>query len=176
MREVRAITITIKGEPADGSKKNPDAPKPEEENAKAKETTKSSAQNLSSWLVHRTLSEAESQLKIAAEYEFSKYYTTHDDYIGQRNFEIAKAIIGIAVNVGSSVVSGATVGASAGGAVGAVIGAAAGALFSGVNLALQYNRAMEQQQLTINQLDAQLQYTRQRSGYSLTSGSVGEDK
>lgn len=175
MREVRAITITIKGESADGSKKNPDAPKPEEENAKAKETTKSSAQNLSSWLVHRTLSEAESQLKIAAEYEFSKYYTTHDDYIGQRNFEIAKACVGIAVNVGTSIVSGAMVGALAG-PVGAAIGAAAGAAFSGVNLALQYNRAMERQQLTVNQLNAQLQYTRQRSGYSLTSGSVGEDK
>ena len=175
MREVRAITITIKGESADGSKKNPDAPKPEEENAKAKETTKSSAQNLSSWLVHRTLSEAESQLKIAAEDEFSKYYTTHDDYIGQRNFEIAKACIGIAVNVGTSMVSGAMVGASAG-PVGAAIGAVAGATFSGVNLALQYNRAMERQQLTVNQLNAQLQYTRQRSGYSLTSGSVGEDK
>ena len=174
-RETRAITITIKAK-GEGKPSSPKPSKPEEKNQEAKEETKSEAQNLSSWLVHKALNEAESQLKSAVDYEFSKYYSTHDDYIGQRNYEIAKANINIAVSVGTSIYSGAAMGASIGGPVGAAVGAVASAVASGVNLAIQYNRAMEQQQLKIDQMNAQLSYTRQRSGYSLTSGSIGENK
>ena len=175
-RETRAITITIR---AKGEAKAEDSAKkanPEEKNQEAKGEAKSAAQNLSSWLIHRALNEAASQLKSAVDYEFSKYYTTHDDYIGQRNYEIAKAQINLAVSVGTSLYSGMSMGASIGGPVGAAVGLAASAVSSGVNLALQYSRAMEQQQLKIDQMNAQLSYTRQRSGYSLTSGSIGENK
>lgn len=175
-RETRAITITIRTK-GEGKPSKPSEPsKPEEKNQEAKSETKSAAQNLSSWLVHKALNEAESQLKSAVDYEFSMYYSTHDDYIGQRNYEIAKANINLAVSVGTSLYSGAAMGASVGGPVGAAVGLAASAVSTGVNLALQYSRAMEQQQLKINQMNAQLSYTRQRSGYSLTSGSIGEDR
>lgn len=174
-RETRAITITIRAK-GEGKPSNPKPSKPEEKNQEAKEETKSGGQNLSSWLVHKALDEAKSQISTAVDYEFSKYYSTHDDYIGQRNYEIAKANISLAVSVGTSIYSGAAMGASLGGPIGAAVGAMASTVFTGVNLALQYNRAMEQQQLKIDQMNAQLSYTRQRSGYSLTSGSVGEDK
>ena len=175
-RETRAITITIISKSGEEPSPTPSPSKPEEENAEVKSETKSAAQNLSSWLIHKALNEAEAQLKSAVDYEFSKYYSTHDDYIGQRNYEIAKANINIAVSVGTSIYSGAAMGASIGGPVGAAVGAVASAVASGVNLAIQYNRAMEQQQLKIDQMNAQLSYTRQRSGYSLTSGSIGENK
>lgn len=176
-RETRAITITIKTKnKAAPSPSAPKPSKPEEKNAEAKSETKSAAQNLSSWLVHKALNEAEQQLKSAVDYEFSMYYSTHDDYIGQRNFEIARANINMAVKVGTSLYSGVSMAASIGGPIGAAISAAAAVVSTGVDLALQYSRAMEQQQLKIDQMNAQLSYTRQRSGYSLTSGSVGEDR
>lgn len=174
-RETRAITITIKAK-GEGKPSSPKPSKPEEKNTEAKSETKSEGQNLSSWLVHKALNEAEQQIKSAVDYEFSMYYSTHDDYIGQRNYEIAKASINMAVKVGTSLYSGAAMGASIGGPIGAAIGAAASAVSVGVDLALQYSRAMEQQQLKIDQMNAQLSYTRQRSGYSLTAGSVGENK
>ena len=174
-RETRAITITIRAK-GEGKPSSPKPSKPEDENEEAKSETKSEGQNLSSWLVHKALDEAKSQISTAVDYEFSRYYSTHDDYIGQRNYEIAKANISLAVSVGTSIYAGAKMGAAVGGPIGAAAGAAMATITSGVNLALQYNRAMEQQQLKIDQMNAQLSYTRQRSGYSLTSGSVGEDK
>lgn len=131
---------------------------------------------LTSWLVHQALNEAKTQIITAVDYEYTRYYSAHDDYIGQRNYEVAKTFISKAASVGNSMFSGAVMGASVGGPIGAVVGAAASATFSGVNMALQYSRAMESQQLRIDQMNAQLSYTRQRSGYSLTSGSIGEDR
>lgn len=174
MRETRSITITILNQ-GTSPQPSPTPSSPEEKNEKTKESTKSNAQHLASWLVHQALNEAKTQILTAVDYEFTRYYSTHDDYIGQRNYEVAKTFVGMAVSVGTSIYAGAKVGASAG-PIGAVVGAAAGATFSGVSMALQYSRAMESQQLRVDQMNAQLSYTRQRSGYSLTSGSIGEDR
>ena len=103
-----------------------------------------------------------------AKYQINKYFTTRDDYVGQRNVNVAMSMANMAIGFGSSIVTGFMVG----GPVGAVIGGIASAVSTAVGV---YN-TLDAQNLKVDQMNAQLAFTRQRSGYSLTSGSVGDNK
>ena len=81
---------------------------------------------------------------------------------------IAFSMANKAVSLGASVAMGATVG----GPVGAIAALAVSTISMGVSV---YN-TLDAQNLKVDQMNAQLAFTRQRSGYSLTSGSTGEDK
>lgn len=103
-----------------------------------------------------------------AKYQINKYFVTRDDYVGQRNVNAAMSMANMAIGFGSSIVAGFMVG----GPVGAVIGGISSAVSTAVGV---YN-TLDAQNLKVDQMNAQLAFTRQRSGYSLTSGSVGDNK
>lgn len=111
-----------------------------------------------------------------AEYEINKWFNLNDDYIGQRNLTAAKNIIGRAKSAATSIVAGIMVGASVGGHVGAIAGGVLAAAQQVAALVTDIAQNYDQQNIRIRQMDAQLQFSRQRVGFSLTSGRIGGDR
>ena len=107
-------------------------------------------------------------VKRIATYEINNWFTLNDDYIGQRNVNAALNVISRAKSTFTTVAAGTVVG----GPVGGIIAAVGSLMTLGIDIAQNYDR----QNIQIKQMDAQLQYQRQRAGYSLTSGRVGENK
>lgn len=111
-----------------------------------------------------------------AKYQLNMHYKMTDNYIGQQNMDIALSVAEKSVSAVTSIVGGALAGAKLGGAPGAVIGAVIGVGGFGITTALQISHNYEQERIRLRQMDAQLQFNRQRAGYSLTAGSVGENR
>ena len=108
-------------------------------------------------------------------YNYEKHLSLADDYIGQRNLAITRAKVSVATSFVSATATGAAVGFKVGGGVGALVGALIG---GGTNAIMPIANAqieLYQQNIRIQQMDAQLSYTRQRTGFSLNSGSIGYD-
>lgn len=103
-----------------------------------------------------------------AKYQINKYFNTRDDYIGQRNLNVATSMANMAIGLGSSIVAGFMTGGP--------VGAAVAGVTSVLSTAVSVYNTLDAQNLKVDQMNAQLQFTRQRSGYSLTSGSVGDNK
>ena len=60
-----------------------------------------------------------------------------------------------------------------------VAGVAGAAVFGALDImgdVFEYSRAMDSQRLKLEKMGAQLSFSRQREGYSLTSDSIGVDK
>ena len=108
-------------------------------------------------------------------YQINRYFNLTDNYIAKQNMDIALNVINKVWDIGASIYTGAKVG-SAAGPVGAIIGAVLSAGVSFVSTGLQINHNYEQQQINLNKMDVQLQFNRQRAGYSLTAGSIGENR
>ena len=103
-----------------------------------------------------------------ADYMFQRHMKLNDDYIGQRNYTAAKNIVGRIGSVGTAIASGF----ATAGPVGAVIAGALSVAAIGVDIAENYI----QQNDNIQKMELNLSFNRMRSGYSLTSGSIGEDR
>ena len=105
-----------------------------------------------------------------AMYQINKHFELTDDFEGKRDLNIALSIVGRTKNLATSTLAGAKLG-SAGGPIGTVIGAVVGFSLGAVGDVIStYHKFDEQNR--INALrDAQLEYTRQRAGYSLTGES-----
>ena len=103
-----------------------------------------------------------------ARYEINKNFALRDDYVGQRDLNITLGVVSKVYSVGTAVVSGAIIG----GPIGAGIALAGSLVAEGV----QVYQNLDQQNIKIAQLNAQLDYNRVRAGYSLTAGSVGDNK
>ena len=69
----------------------------------------------------------------------------------------------------------AAAGASVGGGWGAVVGIALGIGSTLVNWGSSIVKGMDQQHIQLRQLDASLDFTRSRAGWSLQAASIGED-
>ena len=109
------------------------------------------------------------------DYKIDKYMNLHDDYIGQRNMNVAQHYINGAVSAGSTIASMTATGAAMGGWIGAIVGAVVG---TGIAISRSHRsnvQGNDQQEMALKQLDLQLQYTRRRAGWSLTAASIGED-
>lgn len=119
-------------------------------------------------LTNQVFESLKKTLLTEAKYQVNKYFSTRDDYIGQRNYNAAMSMANMVVGLGSSVLAGFMVG----GPVGAIVAGATSVLSTAVSV---YN-TLDAQNLKVDQMNAQLSFTRQRSGYSLTSGSTGENK
>lgn len=119
-------------------------------------------------LFQSSLDNAKNLLTEGALYGINKHLELTDDYVSQRYLNAGMNVIGRAVSMGSSIVAGAN--------VGGVVGAIIGAVFAVGDLAFDIFKNYDKQNILIKQLDAQLQYQRQRAGYSLTSGSIGENR
>lgn len=101
-------------------------------------------------------------------YEVNKYFDLTDNVEGKRNLNIAMGL----VHRGTNVLGSTFLGAEIGGVPGALVGFASGVINEAINIYQGY----DQQNIQLRQLNTQLEYTRERAGYSLTSGSIGENK
>lgn len=122
----------------------------------------------SSVLANQVFDTLKKTISTEAKYQINKYFSTRDDYVGQRDMNAAMSMANMAIGLGTSVVAGFMVG----GPVGAIAAGVTSVLSTAVNI---YN-TLDAQNLKVDQMNAQLAFTRQRSGYSLTSGSVGDNK
>ena len=109
------------------------------------------------------------------EYQLNKQLTLVDDYIGQRNKNIAMTQINRGIGVASTITSMAATGAQLGGPWGAAIGAIIGAGVSAAGIARSNIQGQQQEDIMLRQMNAQLDFTRSRAGWSLKAASIGED-
>ena len=103
-----------------------------------------------------------------ANYEINKWFSLNDDYIGQRNLTNALNVVSRAKNMAGTIAAGFVALGPVGGAIAAV-----GSL---ITLGIDIAQNIDRQNLMLRQMDAQLSYQRQRAGYSLTSGRIGENR
>ena len=101
-------------------------------------------------------------------YHYEKEWALNDDYQSQRNCTVALNII----SKSTSIATNAYIGLSVGGPIGLGLAVVA----SGVELGFEIYKNLDQQNIKIKQLDAQLEYTRVRAGYSTTDESIGGGK
>lgn len=123
---------------------------------------------------YQVLETAKSETLGWAEYLWNRELMLNDDYIGQRNKQIAMTQINRGMGVVSSVGQGALAG-SAFGPIGAIVGAAIGLATSAAGIARSNIQAQDQQNIALRQMNAQLDFTRSRKGWSLQAASIGED-
>lgn len=127
-------------------------------------------------LAIKMVSAATNELISWTMYDINKQLDLNDDYIGQRNLQIAQTLISKGGSIVMQAVSGAITGATFGGGVpGAIIGAVVGAGIGIAHQAIETTKSMEQQEIRLRQMDAQLDFQRQRAGWSLKAASIGED-
>ena len=167
----RSIVITLKLEGSEGQGNNPTDTQETSNNSDNNRTAKA----LAVFAVGKAIEIAVSEVVAWADYNWNKELTLNDDYIGQRNKNIALMQINRAVSaistVGSSIAAGAMVGGVPGAIIGGVLGVAK--VFSST---IRGNvQGQEQQNIMIRQMDAQLEFTRSRAGWSTRAGSIGED-
>lgn len=164
MADLRQVEVVFKVGAASDEKPS--------EKIKQGKKNKVQEQKSSEWYENIYVNQARQYVKAdinrIATYEINKWFTLNDDYIGQRNVNAALNVISKAKSIYTTVAAGVVVG----GAVGGIIAAVGSLLTLGIDIAQNYDR----QNIQIKQMDAQLQYQRQRAGYSLTSGRIGEDK
>lgn len=183
MTDAKEIIVTIKGaaqpsspEGQPGVPATPNNVAPEEN---ASETASQAQQALTTVVVQmgeKALSQVVNMGVGTADYYITRAYVLKDDYIGQRNYQIAKSILmGVASDVGG-VAGWAISGFKIGQAPGAIIGTILGTAITALSRGLDYNKQMQQQELQVRLLNQTLEFNRQRAGYSLSSGSVGEDR
>jgi len=126
-------------------------------------------------LLHKTASQVKNMAINEAKYQINKYFMLTNDYLGQQSMNIALNVINKALDFGTTIYFGAKMGAKAGPA-GAIAGVVLAAGVSIISTVQQISHNYEQERIKLNQMDAQLQFNRQRAGYSLTAGSIGENR
>lgn len=165
MPETRRIVITIRH--GKGKRPTPSSPKPTP-SPKAKRVVEDKGTSIgTAVLANQVYENVKAMLKQTAEYEIGKYFDTKNDYVSKRDLSEALTYI----NMASSIATAAYVGFQTGGPVGAAIGA--GLVLS--HQALNASLALERQRMAVERADAQLSFSRDRAGFSLTAGSRGEN-
>jgi len=173
MADNRAITITLKLE---SEKEDLDAQKSvNTSSTAAKEDNDSTAKAIAAFAVSQAAQTVASEVVAWAEYEWNKELTLNDDYIGQREKNIALAQINRGISVVSGIASATASGAAVGGWIGAIIGFAIGTGTQIAGIARSNIQGQEQQSIHIRQMDAQLDFTRSRAGWSTEAASIGEN-
>lgn len=102
------------------------------------------------------------------QYRINRYLTLTDNYLAQQDMDIALNNISMAAGVAMNIVGGAMVGGP--------WAAAAVAVVEATKIGFNIFRNFDQQQLMLTAMNAQLDFSRERAGYSLTSGSKGTDR
>lgn len=112
--ETRKITIEIKSK--QGTTPPADPQKPKESEDKATPYAKESVGR--SVVINQALEMAKRSVLQTAEAMKQRYFALADDYIGERNYNQAKAIIEKTVGLGTAVIGGAQIGGWAGAIIG----------------------------------------------------------
>lgn len=113
------------------------------------------------------INQSKSIIKEESKYWLDRKFNLEDDYVSQRNVNIASNIINRAIGDIGSVASATMIA----GPVGFVISSVA----VGVSLITDIVKNYQQQSDNIRIMNNQLNFSRVRSGYSLTAGSIGEN-
>ena len=168
----RSIVITLKLD----SGKNASQETPTNTETTKQETDKgSTAKAVAAFAVTQSVQIAANEVVAWAEYYWNRELTLNDDYIGQRNKNIALMQISRVTNAVSTIGSTAASGAAVGGVPGAIIGAIIGTVTVASGIVRSNIQGSDQQNIMLRQMDAQLQFTRSRAGWSLQAASIGED-
>lgn len=101
-------------------------------------------------------------------YHLNMRFQLTDNYLAQQNMSIALNVVNKVVGTGMTIAAGFKVAGPAGAIVAAGIAVA--------NTAIDIAHNYEQERLRLNKMNAELSWNRQRAGYSLTAGSVGENR
>lgn len=170
MAEQREIVITIKNETGGSVREE------SQQVAQGQEINSDLTREVAgiSIMANKMFDNAVQMTKNIAMYQIERKFALTDDYIGQRNFNVARATIGLAAGFIQSTASSAAIGATFGPA-GAIIGAVIGAGIDIAQNVISAAQTIDQQNINIAQINNQLSYSRQRAGFSLTSGSIGEN-
>lgn len=174
MADTREIRIYIEGNATQATQKIPSA-----QNADMASMKASNAHTASEALSSTTSSVGMAAAKIAFDYmksiaseelpyELSKAITMSDDYVAARRISATASV----VSKGASVAQALSTAFAAGGLIGLGIATIGESAMLGIEIYQNYDK----QSIALRKQDAQLDYLRQRAGYSLTSGSIGEDK
>ena len=167
----RSIVITLK---LDSSGEEQE--KPTNTQATSQKTEKgSSAKAVAMFAVTQAVETIASEAVAWGEYYLNKELTLTDDYIGQRQKNIATTQINRAIGAASTIGSMAASGAAVGGWVGAIVGAVLGTAVAGANILRSNIQGQQQEDIVLRQMNAQLDFTRSRAGWSLKAASIGED-
>ena len=110
-----------------------------------------------------------------AEYYWNRELTLTDDYVSQRNKTIITTQINRGISAISGVVSSTASGMALGGPLGALIGFAIGASTQVASIVRSNLKGRDQQNIMLRQMNASLDFTRSRAGWSLQVASIGED-
>lgn len=174
MADTRSITITLKldrgNEEPNTSNQTQTSGGKTEENDKG-----SSAKAVATYMAAQTAQSLTSEIIAWGEYYWNRELTLTDDYIAQREKSIATTQINRVVSYTSTIGSATATGAQMGGWIGAIIGGAIGMFQVGLNIARSNIQGEQQQNLQLQQLNAQLDFTRSRVGWSTQAASIGED-
>lgn len=135
----------------------------------------STAKAVAGYAVAQTMQVVANEALSWAEYYWNRELTLNDDYIGQRNKRIAMTQINRTISAVSGVVSATASGAAVGGWIGAIVGFVIGTGTQIAGIARSNIQGQQQQDIMLRQMDAQLQFTRSRAGWSTQAASIGED-
>lgn len=171
MADNRSIVITLKLDSGQEEQKNPT----NTEVTKANTDKDSTAKAVASFAVTQSIQIIANEVVAWAEYQWNRELTLNDDYVGQREKNIAIMQINRGINAVSTVGSMAATGASIGGAAGAIVGLVIGTANSVAGIVRSNVQGQDQQNIAIRQMDAQLEFTRSRAGWSTQCASIGED-
>lgn len=176
MADSRSILITLKLDSSGGASEGTDVSSATGSAPTVSSSSDSSAAAKAAYtgLAFQALGIAVSEGVAWAEYYCDKNLVLIDDYIGQRNKQIATTQINRGISAISTIGNFALVGSKAG-PWGALIGAAVGTTVVGFSIARSNIQGQEQQNIMLNQMNAQLQFTRSRAGWSTHAASIGED-
>lgn len=168
----RSIVITLKLD----SSGNEEQKNPTNTEATKNDSDKdSSSKAVAAFAVTQSLELVANEVVAWADYYWQRELTLNDDYVGQRNKNIAITQINRAVGAVSTIGSMTASGAAVGGWVGAIVGAVIGTVTAAAGIVRSNIQGQDQQNIALRQMDAQLDFTRSRAGWSTQAASIGED-
>lgn len=101
-------------------------------------------------------------------YELDKYFNMTQNYMSKQQLQISLNLMNETISFGKSIYTAfKTTGP---------VGAAVVALFNVADLGTKIYKNYEQEKIKLDRMDNQLDFNRQRAGFSLTSGPTGENK
>lgn len=176
MADNRSVTITLKTVQSGGQEEQINTAKQTSISTESQENdSNSSAKALATFAAVQVLSNAVNEAVAWGEYYWNRELTLNDDYIGQRNKRIAATQINRVISAASNITSATASGAAIGGPIGAAIGFLIGAGTQIAGIIRSNVQGQDQQNIVLRQMDAQLQFTRSRVGWSTQAASIGED-
>lgn len=173
----RSVKVTLEVKQTDSNKANTSSQTETSSSSSvaSENDNDSSAKATAKFAVTQCIQVAASEVVSWAEYKWNQELTLTDDYVGQRNKTIAMTQINRTISTISTVGSMTAAGAAVGGPVGAAIGAVIGLATSVSSIVRSNIQGQEQQNIQLAQMNASLSFTRQRTGWSTTAASIGED-